>query len=154
MEVQTSSYEKYTLIIKKQLFEIGKDEDSGKFGIRIRNDEQGEVIITLNSGEYTDLNTVENPEPGFRITLISQTAAPEKYTFSVVFNNPTCLNNVPSGWVNILISKIVTQESNPNKLWSDFNEYHNDWESIMDLAKQGMICYSQIPNEPKIEDYN
>jgi len=154
IEVQTSAYEKYPLIIKKQIFEIGQDEDSGKFGIRIRNDEDGEVILTLDSGEYLDLNTVENPEPGFKLTLVSQTAAPEKYTFRIDFNNPPCLNSIPSGWINILINDLVVQETNPHKVWADFNEYHNNWEDIIYLAQQGLICYNQIPDEPKIEDYH
>lgn len=155
LEIQTTAYEKYSIIIKKQIFEVGQDENSGKFGIRIRNDEQGEVIITLNAGENVDLNTIENPEPSFKLTLISETAAPENYVFSVIFNNPSCPDNpLYNPMVAVLVNELIIQESNPSKIWADFNQYHTDWESILYFAQQGLICYDQVPNEPKIEDYH
>jgi len=154
IEIQTIAYEKYPIIIKKQLFKVGKDENSGKFGIQIRDDEHGKVIITVEHGEEINLNTLKNPEPSFKLTLISQTISSEKYTFRIDFNNPNCPNNaLYNSMVDILINRLITQEANPNKIWADFNEYHTDWESVLWYAQQELICYGQVPDEPKIEDY-
>ena len=41
----------------------------------------------------------------------------------------------------------------PPKLWSSYNEDYRNWLHFKILAQQGVICTSDTPNEPKIEEY-
>ena len=162
LELQTVAYETCSLIVQKQQYPIGQDEESDKFYIQIRNHEglknggdYGVVKILLDVGEYGDVFPIESPSQGFRITLISETAAPEKYVFSIDFIDLTCFRNALfQGMQDVETEELRQINDNPYKPWADFNSDHREWEFLRRLASMNLLCWENIPDEPKIEDYS
>jgi len=49
---------------------------------------------------------------------------------------------------------ITLLNNNPGlKNWSQFNYDYHTWIELKKIADEGLICYTKVPDEPKIENY-
>ncbi len=106
---------------------------------------------------FNDLR-IQGLNMGFTIELIR--VANGSYIFTVTYNFPDCDVVRDSKQVPPEIFQAYTvgdlAEINmevPPKSWADFNTDHYEWVSLVGMAKQGLICWENLPDEPKIETY-
>ena len=124
-------------------------------------DRDGELACTLDAGDsetFSDLRMTSYNLNGWTTTFVSLLG--NAFTFNVVIDSPACISVVtpdtyiPTEWQNYIASPLnEINEVVPPKNWSDFNSDHQYWEGLWKMAYNGLICWTEVPDEPKIEDY-
>jgi len=53
-----------------------------------------------------------------------------------------------------MVADLNAENASPSGNWEDFGRWHNIWKRYRDFGiRDGVICPSDIPDEPKPEDY-
>ncbi len=75
---------------------------------------------------------------------------------NLINNCNSCLglpNLLPSSWRQILIINISYYIDNPTGVWADFNPVYNGWLTLVNWAREGILCFDELPPAPDPADY-
>lgn len=68
-----------------------------------------------------------------------------------------CLNGqnrrLPEYMIDIMLQDIRYRIANPSGIWADYNCLCNQLREWNKLVQQGMICSTDLPDYPNVEDY-
>ena len=115
----------------------------------------------LEDGDTHDFNDLRISGLNMGFTIEITKIKTGSYIFEVTYNFPDCgccqrsaKAVPPESFQTHTISKLnAINAAPPPKDWADFNTDHMQWQALVVMAKDGLICFENLPNEPKIEDY-
>ena len=146
-----------TLIINGRIYKIYYDTT---------DDVMSFVVPTGNTTDFSAMGDSEDfldeaiPQIRFNIEINNIEASPVKYTFTATFYLLDCPLQgnksrylMPNDFVDELVARLDAQKAKAVKFWEEYTEDFVEWKFLLDIAWQGLICYEDLPDEPKLEDY-
>ena len=155
------SLETARLIINGQFHEIGEDSDNGTFYIQMYPVSYyydiGDPNEYFFEAQTRVLNDPAVPEVPIELRLTDVESSPRRYHFTIVYKLAECdedyVDRLNDAQVARLVAAVEDENEAPSGSFADYQVAHAQWKMIFDFAKKKLICWQDVPDEPKIECY-
>ncbi len=105
----------------------------------------------IDIGEALSIEIISK-SPQFIIVANFKLLSKNPYIFTAKLIFPICIPKLPLNFRTYIVKPIAELGPGPFP-FSQFNRDNFDWLLLVEMVCNGTICSSDLPNEPKIENY-